>query len=86
MNRLRHAGRSVQNLKQALAAGRRPLCAGEHAAHRFEARVEATDVGQEGHQHANRDPAAEDLPGTDRPDHQQADLGEQGHRRPEEGP
>ena len=72
LRRLGHARDAVEDLEDALGAGRRPLRRRDHAAHRLEPGVEAADVGEEGGQDADGDLAAADQPGAEGPDDQQA--------------
>ncbi|KFB73360.1 MAG: hypothetical protein AW09_001385 [Candidatus Accumulibacter phosphatis] len=80
MRRLGNAGDMVENVENALGAGRGLLGHRNDAAHRIEAQVEATDVGEEGSEHTDGDLILGDLPDAESPDDQEADFGEQGDR------
>ncbi|KAF1061315.1 MAG: hypothetical protein GAK39_05778 [Variovorax sp.] len=81
-----HVAHVVEDVEDALGAGRGLLRHRDDAAHRVHAGVEAADVGDEGGQHAHRDAATRHLPDAEAPDHQQADLGQQRHRGREHRP
>src|SRR5574343_372058 len=86
VGRLGHAGNVVENVEDALGARGSALGGRNDAAHRIEAGVEAADVGEEGGEDADRAGAFGNLPDTEDPDDQQADFGEQGDGRGEQGP
>ncbi len=86
LRRLRHVALMIEDVEDALGPGCRLLRVRDDTAHGVETRVEAADVGDEGGEHAHRDLVVGDLPDAKGPDHQQADLGEQGHGRREQRP
>ena len=76
----------VQDVKDALGAGRRLLRDGDDAAHGIQTAIKPPDIGNEGREHTHRDLVARHQPDAEGPHHQQPDFGEQRHRGREQAP
>ena len=77
IGRFRDGGNAVQNLEHPLRSGAGPLRGGHHAAHRIQPRVEAADVIDKGHQHADAHVIVQHAISARSPDDEQPQLGEQ---------
>ena len=86
MRRLGHAGHPIQNLEDALRAGRGSLRHREHPAHRLQPGVEPHDVQVEAEEIFRLDAEIEYPPGAKGPYHHQAGRVQKQDERPEEGP
>ena len=86
LRRLGHVRDVVKNVKDALGTGSRFLRDRNNPAHRVKAAIEPANVGNEGCQHAHCDLLPGDQPDAKRPDHQQADFGQQRDRRRKQRP
>src|SRR5690606_13637206 len=84
--RLRNAGHVIENIENPFSASGGFLRDGHDAAHRIEPRIETADIGQECRQHPYRDLFVGDLPNTEHPYDEQADLRQQRDGRREQGP
>ena len=76
VRRLGNAGTVIKNVKDALGSGCRFLRVRDDTAHRIQSAVEAADVGDEGHQHTDRDTLVDNEPDAECPDYQQPDFGQ----------
>ncbi len=85
-DRLGDARGTVEDLEEPLGARRRPLSRLDHPAHRLEPDVKPADQELEPDEDAGVDLALVDLPGAERPDDQQTELGQQVDHRAEERP
>ena len=83
---LGHVRHMVEDVKNAFGPGGGFLGDGHDAAHRVEPRIKPPDVGDEGRQHPDGNLPARHQPDTKRPDHQQAQFGQQRHSGREQRP
>lgn len=80
------AGDAIENFENSVGGRGGALGGGQHAAHRIEACVESSDVGDEDGEHADGDGMLCDGPGAEGPDDEYAEVGEEGDDGDEGGP